>query len=95
MRGFYFQNGLRRVAFFIAHLDAMQPLNVQFLHFRGNRVFPISGQTIHTGAHQEMRTQRFGRTEKLVNVRFFSGRRCARSVLGHPKGLWIASGSPA
>jgi hypothetical protein len=32
----------------------MQSLNAHFLHFCGNRVFPISCQAIHAGTHQKM-----------------------------------------
>ena len=65
---FDFQNGFRPITFFITDLEAMQSLDVHFFHFRRNRMFPVSGQPIHAGAHQEMGAQRLGGAEKLVNL---------------------------
>jgi hypothetical protein len=49
-----FQNGLGQIFLFIMDLKAIKPVNAHFFHFRSNRMFPISRQAIHVGAHQEI-----------------------------------------
>src|SRR5258708_17054874 len=63
-----FKYGFRSIAFFVAHLDAIKPLDAHLLHFVGNRMFPISRKAIHTGAHQEMCTCHLRRADKLINI---------------------------
>ena len=65
---FDFQNGFGPITLFITDLEAMRSLDPDFFHFHGNRMFPVSRQAIHTGAHQEMGAQRLSGAEKLVNI---------------------------
>jgi hypothetical protein len=62
------QNRLPDLTSVVTHLNAMQPPDRNLLHFIGDRVLAISGQPVHAGAHQEMRSHLPCRTEQFVNI---------------------------
>ena len=62
------QNRLPDLTSVVTHLNAMQPLDRNLLHLIGDGVLAISGQPVHAGAHQEMRSHLLCRTEQFVNI---------------------------
>src|ERR1700739_1786819 len=62
------QNRLPDLPSVVTHLNAMQPPDRNLLHFIGDGVLAISGQPVHAGAHQEMRSHLMCRTEQFVNI---------------------------
>jgi len=52
----------------LANADPMHALHGGFAHFIGYCMATVTGQTVDTGAHQEMRAERLCFAEKLVNV---------------------------
>ena len=48
----------------------MKTLDLNLVHFIGNRVITVAGQTIDAGPHQEVRPELLGSAEKLEDVAF-------------------------
>jgi len=65
-----FKDGVRWITIVISHLDAMRTFGLDLIHFIGNRVIPVSGQSIDAGSHQEMRSELVSGAKKLVDVAF-------------------------
>ena len=66
---FDFENSLTHIPLVVSNREAMQPFDADFLHFIRDRMRPVSGQTVDTGSHEEMRSHCTRRAKKAHKCR--------------------------
>lgn len=62
------EDGFIGIALVVSDIDAMQSFDGNLVHFVGDRVISIPGQTVNASPNHEMRSSFPGRAEQLIDV---------------------------
>src|SRR6266702_6400152 len=62
------EDGFIGITVAVSDVDAMQPFDGNLVHFVGDRVISIPGQTVNASPNHEMRSSFPGRAEQLIDV---------------------------